>query len=183
MHYIGIGNIKIPRMMCLIGLSVVLVFIGATFGSCLAQPAKVSDDPDIAAFRPRFKPELPMVKIDTVASVVANKPAYSIPKEDVTQRLNISLDSVYERNKSQKFADGFRILAYSGPDKVKMNEAKQKVYKLFPNADLYQEWIPPDYRIEFGDYIDKIQAYNVLVKARPVIPEALIIRKTINLKK
>ncbi|MBC7389948.1 MAG: hypothetical protein H7329_12090 [Opitutaceae bacterium] len=163
-----------------LGAFVILIISAPIFAQQVVKPA--GDDPDIAMYRIRFKPELPFAKTADTIQNVASK-VFIEPKEDVTKKLNRSLDSVYVKNKQIKYSQGYRILVYSGTDKVEMSEIRQKVYKQFRDIELYTQFKAPDYRITFGDYIDKIQAHNVLVKILPSIPGALIIQDQINIHK
>ncbi len=157
-----------------------MVIVAPLSAQQLAKPA--GEDPDIAMYRIRFKPELPFARVADTIQPVSLK-VFTEPKEDVTKKLNRSLDSVYIKNKQIKYSQGYRILVYSGTDKVEMSDIRQKVYRQFREIELYTEFKAPDYRITFGDYIDKIQAHNVLVKILPSIPGALIIQDQINIHK
>ena len=145
-----------------------------------AQSVKLTEDPDIASYRTKFPASLQNTKQENVSSNSPKK--CSKNRWEVTQRLHAGLDSVYENNKHIKYAQGYRILVYSGTDKLQMNQLKQKVYRLFPDGEVYTVFKQPEYRISFGDFIDKIQAYNYLVKIRTSIPDALIVQEQINIQ-
>lgn len=146
---------------------------------------RLLDDPDIASYRPRFPaPVIEGKKEENAALNLAapNGPkAYRTPKLDVTWKLNRALDSVYQKNKQIKYAQGYRVLAYSGTDRNAMNEVKQKVYKLFPDIEIYPVFKQPEYRVTVGDFIDKLEAYEYLLKVLPQVPEAIIIQDQINI--
>jgi len=145
-----------------------------------SQASKYADDGDISSYRPRFKSTESTSSVEAM-SVVSNK-KYTEPKLDVTKSLNQTLDSVFVKNKQIKYAQGYRVLVYSGTDKLLINQIKQKVYKQFPDIELYSIFKQPEYRISFGDFIDKIQANNYLTKILPVIPDALIVQEQINIR-
>ena len=159
----------------------VIVFLLTAVQFGYSQATKYTDDTDIAAFRPRFKP-LESSSSSVEETVAISNKKYSEPKLDVTKSLNQTLDSVFVKNKQIKYAQGFRVLVYSGTDKLQINQIKQKVYKAFPEIELYNIFKQPEYRISFGDFIDKIQANNYLTKILPVIPNALIVQEQINVR-
>lgn len=172
---------NVMRMLKRGRLIVTFIIIGAS--STIAQP-RLAEDVEIASLRPRFVPKNPTVEIvEPLAPVVTVNKAGVVPTEDVTKRLNKALDSVYVHNKQIKYASGFRVLVFSGTDKTEMNVIKQKVYKAFPDIEIYTEFKQPEYRIAFGDFIDKLEAHNHLVKIRPAIPDALIVQEQINIKR
>ena len=168
------------RLYLSLGTFIILFLNTPLSAQQVVKPA--GDDPDIAMYRIRFKPELPFAKASDTIHPVSSK-VFIEPKDDITKKLNRSLDSVYVKNKQIKYSQGYRILVYSGTDKVEMSEIRQKVYKQFRDIELYTEFKAPDYRITFGDYIDKIQAHKVLVKILPSIPGALIIQEQITIHK
>jgi hypothetical protein len=145
-----------------------------------SQATKYADDGDISAYRPRFKPIESSSSLETTVAPTNKK--YTEPKLDVTKSLNQTLDSVFVKNKQIKYAQGYRVLVYAGTDKLLINQIKQKVYKQFPDIELYSIFKQPEYRISFGDFIDKIQANNYLTKILPVIPNALIVQEQINIR-
>jgi len=145
-----------------------------------AQSLSLSEDPDIASYRTKFnvnKPNEAKTEITTY-----NSKKYTKPQLDITQKLNQKLDSIYIKNKQIKFAQGYRVLVFSGTDKKEMNLVKQKVYQLFPDVEVYTIFKQPEYRILFGDFIDKIHAYNYLVKIQNTLPNALIVQDKINIQ-
>jgi len=166
-------------------MRIVYAFFLSLFGfvvctASFAQTYQLADDPDIASYRVRFNPGVQASKQEPlVSSGIKRNP---ISRMEVTRRLNESLDSVYEGNKHLKFAQGYRILVYSGIDKTTMNQLKEKVYRLFPNGEVYTVFKQPEYRILYGDFIDKIHAYNHLVKIQSLIPDALIVQEKINIQ-
>ena len=163
--------------MKIVGISFILL-TDVQFG--YSQVVKYADDGDISAYRPRFKPVESSSSVETTITVSNKK--YVEPKLDVTKSLNQTLDSVFVKNKQIKYAQGYRVLVYAGTDKLLINQTKQKVYKQFPDIELYSIFKQPEYRISFGDFIDKIQANNYLTKILPVIPNALIVQEQINIR-
>lgn len=158
----------------------VLVFLLTAVQFGYSQGVRYVDDADIAAYRPRFKPLESSSSVETTTS--ASNKKYTEPKLDATKSLNQTLDSVFVKNKQIKYAQGYRVLVYSGTDKLQINQIKQKVYMQFPDIELYNIFKQPEYRISFGDFIDKIQANNYLTKILPVIPNALIVQEQINIR-
>ncbi len=154
-------------------------------GLCICQlslaQGRLADDPDIASYRPRFSPPVFENSQEQTPPSSEGK-SFASPKLDVTSKLNRTLDSVYQKNKLIKLAEGYRVLVFSGTDREAMNEAKQKVYKLYPNMEIYSVFKQPEYRVSFGDFIDKIQAYDYLVKIVSVVPGALIVQDQINIR-
>lgn len=153
------------------------------FPSLVMAQGRLMDDPDIAGYRPRFpSPAIEVKKEEESATPLATGPkVYRTPRLDVTWKLNRALDSVYQKNKDTKYAQGYRILAYSGTDRNAMNEVKQKVYKLIPDVEIYSVFKQPEYKVTIGDFIDKLHAHEYLLKIRSQVPDALIIQEEVNI--
>lgn len=100
---------------------------------------------------------------------------------DVTAKLNAKLDTIAEKNKLIKFTNGYRIQVYLGNSKEESNLAKEKLYKLFRDANIYASYKQPDYKVKFGDYTDRLEVYYVLMSIRNDFPNALIIEEQVNI--
>ena len=66
---------------------------------------------NLDSYRPKFDTKTPLTNT-TPQGKEAIKPTF-----DITKSLNEKLDSIAERNKVIKFAQGFRIIVYSGTNK------------------------------------------------------------------
>ena len=100
---------------------------------------------------------------------------------DVTAKLNAKLDTIAEKNKQIKFTNGYRIQVYLGNSKEESKSAKEKLYKLFRDANIYASYKQPDYKVKFGDYTDRLEVYYVLMSLRNDFPNALIIEEQVNI--
>ena len=100
---------------------------------------------------------------------------------DVTAKLNAKLDTIAEKNKLIKFTNGYRIQVYLGNSKEESNLAKEKLYKLFREANIYASYKQPDYKVKFGDYTDRLEVYYMLMSLRNVFPNSLIIEEQVNI--
>lgn len=104
-------------------------------------------------------------------------------KFNVTQKLQAKLDTIAEKNKATKTTNGYRIQVYLGTNKEESLLSKEKLYKIFPNANVYTSYKQPDYKVKFGDYMDRLEVYYVLMGLRNDFPNALIIEEQVFLQK
>lgn len=145
---------------------------------------------DLAAVRPSYasvtgsqenatKPETPVIKGDMAAPPVKTN-------LDVTNKLEVALDTIAVRNKTIRFAQGYRIQIYSGNDRKEAENAKAASYQLFPDITPYLIYAQPVYRVKAGDFLDRVVAekYYVGFKAKYpaaiVVPDKVEIRKTVS---
>ena len=77
---------------------------------------------------------------------------------------------------------GFRILLYSGNSREDANRAKEKLYILFPKADAYLVYQAPTFKVRFGNYYNKIDAWLDLIKLQEQFPQAVITSEVVLIK-
>ena len=130
------------------------------------------EDKDIDNYIPKFEYKLPKTE-ESIPSVQGN-----------STRVRFLLDSIFESNKKIKYMEGYRILAYSGSDKDEANRAKERLYQLLPDGDVYLVYKQPTYRIKLGDFTDRLEAKQVMMKK--IIreyPKAIVIKDNILIKR
>jgi hypothetical protein len=145
---------------------------------------------DLSAVRPSFdaetvshdkavKPETPVIKGDVDAPLTKTN-------LDVTNRLEVALDTIAVRNKTIRYAQGYRIQIYSGNDRKEAENAKAASYQIFRDITPYLIYAQPVYRVKVGDFLNRVEAekYYIGFKARYpasiVVPDKVDIRKTVS---
>jgi len=142
---------------------------------------------DLSTVRPFFaaeassqdKVETPVIKGDIDAPLVKTN-------LDVTNRLEVALDTIAVRNKTIRYAQGYRIQIYSGNDRKAAENAKAASYQLFRDITPYLIYTQPVYRVKVGDFLNRVEAekYYVGFKTRYpasiVVPDKVDIRKTLS---
>lgn len=106
------------------------------------------------------------------------KPA---PKLDIKTEVNTKLDSINQLNANIKYALGYRIQVYSGASSVDVNKIKEALYLKYGDIDIYQTYKQPDYKVKFGDYQDKLEAYAILKDIQNDFPDARLVQETVNI--
>jgi hypothetical protein len=148
-----------------------IFFWGITIG-LFAQKTNF-EDKDIPKSLPVFEYDLNKLDTKTAKIPVGNK-----------VRTDFIADSIFQANKKIKFMEGYRILVYAGNDKDEATNAKERLYMLMKDADVYFQYKQPTYRVKLGDYTTRLEAKQVLVKliAREY-PKAIIIQDNILIKR
>jgi len=130
---------------------------------------------NLDSYRPKFDTKTPLTN-----TIPQGKEAIK-PTFDITKSLNEKLDSIAERNKVIKFAQGYRIIVYSGTQKEEVKKAREKVYSIYPDIDIHQIYKQPDYKIKVGDFTNRFEAHQALNELKKVFPEALITMEQVNI--
>ncbi|MDX2194992.1 MAG: hypothetical protein NW207_01125 [Cytophagales bacterium] len=129
------------------------------------------DDADVEKYTPVFS---------NVDDAPKKKIIYNPQNEYIKQKY----DSVYQVNKRIKYMEGYRILIYSGTDKEEATHAKEYIYKTLPDADVYNVYKQPYYKVKLGDYTDRFKAKEILVKyISKAYPKAIIVNDNVLIKK
>ncbi len=161
------------------------ILILVTF--CVYFKCKSQSTEDIITYSPTFTNTISDKKTTNigVSEMVAggSTTGLALPAYNNSLRVNSLLDSIYSVNKNIKFMEGFRIQVFNGDSKEQANEAKEYLYKIFPNADIYTVYKQPTYRIKLGDFTSRHDAKRVLEKKiLKAFPRAILIPDNIFLK-
>jgi hypothetical protein len=92
------------------------------------------------------------------------------------------LDTIAVLNKLVRFAQGYRILAYSGTDRKAAMDLRKAIVNRIPEERDYLQYKQPTYRLKVGDYFSRVEAQQVLLRFKDLVPNAMIIVDQINVK-
>jgi hypothetical protein len=133
---------------------------------------------DLSKYRPKFDlPATPAMATNTAAASAA-----IIPTHHVNDKVNSLLDTIAVLNKSVRFAQGYRILAYSGTDRKAAMDLRKAIVNRIPEERDYLQYKQPTYRLKVGDYFSRVEAQQVLLRFKDLVPNAMIIVDQINVK-
>jgi len=156
-------------------------------GSCASVKSQNSSDSkqgykeDLSIFRPRYianATDTPSnsKSISTMGKVTSQK--------DVTKQLNLKIDSLAAKNKRMKFAQGFRVLVYTGNSSEEVKKIKAKLRGiLLSDEEIYDEYKQPTFRLKAGDCYTRLEAFYILNKLQKDFPNAIIVPDQINMAK
>lgn len=128
---------------------------------------------DISEFRPRYG----SIETDNKKEAVKEVP----PTHHNNKQVNGLLEEIARENRNIKYARGYRIQVYNGNDPQEVNKVKEKVYKLYPDINLYTTYRQPTFKIKAGDYLEKLEAQRAYVQLKKIFPTALLMEEKVNL--
>lgn len=76
----------------------------------------------------------------------------------VNKRLDAVLDTIAQKNRSVRYASGYRIQIYVGNEREEADAAKLQVYQAFPQLSPYMSYKQPTYRLKVGDFMRRLDA-------------------------
>ncbi len=131
--------------------------------------AKVKED--LSQYRP------------TYPATAENQPAKAEPTLHVNERVAVLMDTVADINNTIRYAQGFRILAYTGSERQAVMELRKSIISRVPEEKDYLTYQQPNFRLKIGDFFSRVDAQQVLNKIQDLLPNAQIVPDQINIKK
>ena len=102
---------------------------------------------------------------------------------DISQELDQLRAEVAEQNKSVKTVQGFTIQVYSGTSREKANQVKRQIYHTVPNVEPEIKYIQPNYKVQVGQFVERLEAQKTYSTLKKEFPSALIIPDRIQINK
>ena len=110
------------------------------------------------------------------ASVTADKAIRPTPQTTealhINKRLDLLLETMADRNRSIRYAPGYRIQVYVGNERQQAESAKLLIYQNFPELNPYLAYKQPTYRLKVGDFMRRMDIDRYMPKLREVFPSA-----------
>lgn len=133
----------------------------------------------------RYRVEYPAIEAPQPSNLTTNNtPATA---SNVSFNLNIDsqvatiIDTIRENNKQIKKAKGYRIVVYHGSDKEEIRKVKELVYSIYPDINIISEYKQPDYKIRFGDFLSRVDAFEALGRISSRYPDALVVPEIVDI--
>ena len=120
--------------------------------------------PDIEEF------EDPMLSVEETVE----KAPFRDPELDVTEHLDVVLDSIATINKNLPYLR-YTVMVHNSNSRNDAEEARKDVFRVMPEAKPKLQFISPSYIVKVGDFFDQLEAYQTLVKLKRQFPNAVII--------
>lgn len=102
------------------------------------------------------------------------KGPFRTPQLDVTEDLEVVLDSIATINKNLPYLR-YTVMVHNSNSRNDAEEARKDVFRVMPEAKPKLQFISPSYIVKVGDFFDRLEAYQTLVKLKRQFPNAVII--------
>jgi hypothetical protein len=186
------------------GLLVVTVLV---LGSCASSRPTVSNrstadynsyNEDLSSVRPVYKTTMAPTSASRPVGSGAPLPTSrrseprraSGPAEamHVNRHLDAVLDTIAIKNRSVRYAPGYRVQVYVGNQRDQVESIKLLIYQKFPELSAYLSYTQPTYKLKVGDFMRKLDAERYYSSIRQLItsaqlqPDKVDIRRSLLLK-
>ncbi|MFC5269073.1 sporulation protein [Adhaeribacter terreus] len=140
-------------------------------GKTVRKNAKKVRTEDLSAYRPKVA-----APSETAAAAIA-------PTNHVNEKVEMLLDTLAAANKNIKYAQGYRILVYTGNDRKTAFDLRKTVVNQLPEEREYLTYVQPTFKLKIGDFYTRMEANEVLQQLRNIAPNASIISEQINVNR
>ncbi len=102
------------------------------------------------------------------------KAPFRTPELDVTDSLDVVLDSIATINKNLPYLR-YTVMVHNSISRSDAEEARKDVFRVLPEAKPILQFNSPSYIVKVGDFFDQLEAYQTLIKLKRQFPNAVII--------
>lgn len=152
-----------------------LVFASVLFNCSPKVATSVSKEDyseDLSAFRPKVD-EAP-AETDEPVNVGLNKGTYVPPTHDINQEMSVIMDSIIFHNQENTYLT-YTVQVFMGRSRERANQAREKVYRVFPEEEPSLIYKQPSYKVNVGKFFDRVEAYKALTDLRKAFPAAILV--------
>ncbi len=140
-----------------------------------APPAKPALHIDLAKYRPKFQ-------VAEAGTNTAAKPAV-VPTQHINNQLHPLLDSVAAQNCKILYAQGYRILVYSGNERKEAMDVRKAVTQRLPETEEFFTYQQPTFRLKVGNYLSRLEARTDMNRLSDIAPKAMIVSEQVIINK
>jgi len=133
--------------------------------------AKAKVKEDLSQYRPKYP------------AADAGEAGKTVPTHHVNDQVAVLMDTVANVNKNIRYAQGFRILAYTGSQRQAVMDLRKNIIGRIPEQKDYLTYQQPNFRLKIGDFFSRIEAQQVLNQIQDLIPNAQIVPDQITINK
>lgn len=158
---------------------------GSTSASTKSSHKKIDKiyEDDLSQYLPKYKQlnetndTLNYPKKNTKKAYLTEEPMH------INKKLDAILDTISLKNKSIRYANGFRIQIYVGNDRKAADDAKIYTYQTYPEIYPYISYQQPIYKVKIGDFLNRMDAERYFVTIKENFPSAMILPDRVEIKR
>lgn len=176
--------IRLKDMKCIVN-RLLVVAVAACFFGCAAKSVPNSGrkgnyndySEDLSEVRPAYTPAIVKTETKSTAGTPESKkiiPSMGAEAQHVNRRLDEVMDASAAKNKTIRYAAGYRIQVYTGNERQSAEAAKLLIYQNFPELNPYLSYKQPTYKLKVGDFMRKLDAERYYSQIKSLFPTAVL---------
>lgn len=137
---------------------------------------------DLSIYRPKYDINKED-EVETSEQIVIEQPQENLePRYDVTEELNIVLDSIDAQRDNVRYIDGYTVQVYYGTNSSEASLIKGKVKRLLPDSSPSLKYDEPNFRVKVGKFYSRLEAQQTYSALKGKFQSALVIPERIYIK-
>lgn len=160
-----------------LALIVLSIVLGAASCNPKAVPQKSEDQLiDFSDDLSKYRPAVENAQANTAQGeddIIKNDSLRS--PHDISDQLNVLLDTIRQRNFDGGELEGFTILVYSGTNETEAGRVRNRLYDIVPDLEARVKYTLPTYFVRIGRFYQQIEAQPLYLKIREYYPDATVV--------
>ncbi|HUR11169.1 MAG TPA: hypothetical protein VM012_07355 [Flavitalea sp.] len=118
-----------------------------------------------------------LLSIRSFAQTDTNKiVVYKDARLDLLVKKQIEINEVTTRS-ARRFIPGYRILVMSTNNRDKVQDAKTRIYKRYPELKTYMLWQAPFFKLKVGNFRERDAAEFFVIELKKIFPTGVYVLK------
>jgi len=101
----------------------------------------------------------------------------------INRKVDEQLNSIGEKNRSIRYAPGFRIQIYIGNERLQAENAKMQINQNFPELAPYLSYNQPTYKLKVGDFMRRTDAERYHSQIKPFLGSAMLVADKVDVRR
>lgn len=101
----------------------------------------------------------------------------------INRKVDEQLNVIGEKNRSIRYAAGFRIQIYVGNERLQAENAKMQINQNFPELAPYLSYNQPTYKLKVGDFMRRIDAERYHAQIKPLLGSAMLVADKVDVRR
>lgn len=101
----------------------------------------------------------------------------------INRKVDEQLVTIADKNRSIRYAPGFRVQVYVGNERQQAESAKMQVYQNFPELAPYLTYNQPTYKLKVGDFMHRVDAERYFAQIKQSISTAMLVPDKVDVRR
>lgn len=132
---------------------------------------------DLSLFRPSYYQQEAPLDAQTEKPFPTDVPI----ENDQTAQVDSLLEILTAQNQSLQYVQGFTVQIYSGNSRETASRARIDVFKVLMGFEPEVKYVQPNFKVNVGKFVDRLEAQWVYAQLKPEFPQAIIIPERIRI--
>lgn len=101
----------------------------------------------------------------------------------INRKVDEQLTIIGEKNRSIRYAPGFRVQVYVGNERLQAENAKMQINQNFPELAPYLSYNQPTYKLKVGDFMRRTDAERYHDQIKQILSSAMLVADKVDVRR